>query len=101
MTVKCELRGRNLLVMKYVIGEIAFLGLRFGISLCLATPEPRTTAESRAKLAMKHAIGKICFFVPRPCALGSWAVRQRLLRGLSQARAEGPRSKLAMKNSIG
>jgi len=61
MTVECELRVRDLLAMKYAIGEITFLGLRFGISLRPGTPEPRTTAESRAKLAMKNAIGKIVF----------------------------------------
>ncbi len=87
--------------MKYAIGEIAFLGLRFGIGLRPGTAEPRTAAESRAKLAMKYAIGKNCFLVLRSRALGPWAVRQCLLRGLSHARAEGPCSKLAMKDSIG
>jgi len=61
MTVECELRVRDLLDMKYGVGEITFLGLRFGISLRPGTPEPRTTAESRAKLAMKNVIGKIAF----------------------------------------
>ena len=61
MTVECELRVRDLLDMKYGVGEITFLGLRFGISLRPGTPEPRTTAESRAKLAMKNVIGKIVF----------------------------------------
>jgi hypothetical protein len=50
---------------------------------------------------MKYAIGKNCFLVLRSGALGPWAVRQCLLRGLSHARAEGPCSKLAMKDSIG
>lgn len=35
--------------MKYAIGEITFLDLRFGIGLRPGTPEPRTPAESRAK----------------------------------------------------
>ncbi len=63
--------------MKYAIGEIAFLGLRFGIGLRPGTPEPRTAAESRAKLAMKYAIGKNCFLVLRSGAaraMGSEAV---------------------------
>jgi len=61
MTVECELRVRDLLAMNYAIGEIVFLGLRFGIGLRPGTPEPRTAAQSRAKLAMKFAIGKIVF----------------------------------------
>ncbi len=40
MTVECELRVRDLLAMKYAIGEIAFLGLRFGIGLRPGTAEP-------------------------------------------------------------
>ncbi len=101
MTVECELRVRDLLAMKYAIGEITFLGVRFGMSLRPGMFKPCTTAESPTKLAMKYAIGKNCFYVLRTGALGSWAVRERLLRGLSQARAKGPRSKLAMKDSIG
>jgi len=50
---------------------------------------------------MKCAVGKNCFHVLRKRALGWWEVSELLLRGLSQARAEGPRSKLAMKDSIG
>lgn len=101
MTVECELRVRGLFAMKYAIGEITFLSLRFGISLRPGTPEPRTTAETRAKLAMKYAIGKNCFHALRTSAFGSCAAREPLSQDLSQARAEGPRSKLAMKDSIG
>jgi hypothetical protein len=100
MTVECKLRVRDLLAMKYAIGEITFLSLRFGISLRPGTPEPRTAAESRTKLVMKYAIGKNCFHVLSTRAFGSCAAREPLARELSQARAEGPRSKLAMKDSI-
>src|SRR5467141_4170556 len=51
MTVECELRVRDLLAMKYAIGEIAFLGLRFGIGLRPGTPEPRTAAESPSEVS--------------------------------------------------
>jgi hypothetical protein len=71
------------------------------MSLRPDTSKSRTQQKAPAKLAMKCAIGKNCFHVFRTHALGSWAVRERLLRGLSLARAEGLKSKLAMKDSIG
>ena len=39
------------LAMKYAIGEITFLGVRFGMSLRLGTSKPRTTAESPGKVS--------------------------------------------------
>jgi hypothetical protein len=37
--------------MKYEIGEITFLGVRFGMSLRPGTSKPRTTAESPGKVS--------------------------------------------------
>ena len=73
----------------------------FGMSLHPATPMPRTTQKAAAMLAMKYAIGKNCFPVLRTRVLGWWAAGDHLLRSLSQVRAEGTRSRLAMKDSIG
>jgi len=44
-------KSKPLLAMKYAIGEITFLGVRFGMSLRLGTSKPRTTAESPGKVS--------------------------------------------------
>jgi len=59
MTVECELRVRDLLAMKYGVGEITFPGLRFGISLRPAHLSLERQQESRAKLAMKNVMAKL------------------------------------------
>ena len=87
--------------MKHAIGKITFLRVPFGMGLCPGMFKPCTTAESPSKVSHEVCNWQNCFYVLRTGALGSWAVRERLLRGLSQAHAEGPRSKLAMKDSIG
>lgn len=94
-------KSSPLLAMKYAIGEISFLGVRFGMSSRPGTAKPRTTAEGAAKLAMNHVIGKTFLHVLRTHALGWWAARDHLLRSLSRVRAEGTKSRLAMKDSIG
>ncbi len=40
-----------LLTMKYAIGGITFLGVRFGMSLCPGMFKPCTTAESPSKVS--------------------------------------------------
>src|SRR6266481_8399620 len=71
-------KSTPLLAMKYAIGEITFLGVRFGMSLRPGMFKPCTTAESPSKVSHEVRDWQKLFYVLRTGALGSWAVRERL-----------------------
>lgn len=87
--------------MKSAIDEIVFLGLRSRMSLRQAIVDLIQRQTAPATLAIKYLIGEIIFLTPVSALPDGGGVRRSLLRGLSRARTERPRSKLVMKDSIG
>jgi len=75
-------KSKPLLAMKYAIGEITFLGVRFGMSLRLGTSKPRTTAEGPGKVS--HDVCNWRKLFSRPSHTGAHIVgreKERLLQG--------------------
>ncbi len=53
----------RLLAMKYAIGKITFLGMRFGMSMHPDASKPRTTAESPTKVSHEVCNWQKLFFM--------------------------------------
>lgn len=94
-------KSTTLFAMKYAIDEGIFLGMRVVMCLQQGTPKRRTVAQSRGPISHEVRDWHEIVFTSLAQVRSGDGLRKRRAEDVSQARAETPRSKLAMNDSIG